>query len=113
MKIFRIGCIVAVILLFIVFVMPLPFISSLWEDEILRRRMADDVSRRVVGLHTEEIILMLGEPDVKDRHRRDDLSALVYRLRDPEHERFWQHLIIFYDENDIAVNTSIGNPLHF
>ena len=98
--------VVLVILLPAVFFMPLPFIPTLWEDNTLRHRMAWDVSRRVVGLHEDEIIQMLGEPYVFD-------SMLYYRLRTPSHQWFWQSLVIRFDENRIAIETiSHINPSH-
>ena len=98
--------VVLVILLLAVFIMPLPFIPSLWEDNTLRHRMTHDVSRRIIGLHEEEIIQMLGEPHVF-------ATMFYYRLRAPDHTWFWQSLVIRFDENRIAIETiSHINPYH-
>ncbi|MCL2827264.1 MAG: hypothetical protein FWD99_00810 [Oscillospiraceae bacterium] len=101
-----IGCIIVAALLYIAFFMPLPFIPSLWEENALRHRMAGDISRRVIGLHEEKIILMLGEPE-------PNWTTFVYRLRNPVHSHSWRHLIIFFDEDGIATRTGNGNLFHW
>ena len=101
-----VACVILLILLYVIFFMPLPFVSALWEENILRHRMAWDVSRQVVGLHEAEIIQMLGEPYTFD-------TMLYYPLRGPNHSWFWQSLVIRFDEERIAINTiSHINPYH-
>ena len=97
--------------IYLTFFMPLPFTDNLWADYALRHRATDDISQIVIGLHEEDIILMLREPD-------DSMSGssyrvfIAYRIRDKNHHWFWQHLIIFLDENGIAIGTTIVNPAH-
>lgn len=100
-------CIAGIIaLIYLVFFMPLPFVKTLWEDNILRHRMAWDINRRVVGLHEDEIIQMLGEPYQFN-------SMIYYRLRSPDHHWFWSSLVIRFDETRIAVDTiNHVNPYH-
>ena len=100
-----VACVILLILLYVIFFMPLPFISALWEADIFRYRMEWDVSRRVMGLQGEEIILMLGEAEALDWYP----TAWVYRIG----PQSWRSLIIFFDENGVAVRTATGNPLHF
>jgi len=104
-KIF-IGCIVALILSWVVFFMPLPFINALWEENILRHRMAWDISRRVIGLHEDEIILILGEPEPY-------WETFIYPLRNPNHSSSFRHLIIFFDEDGFARLIGDGHPYHW
>ena len=92
-------------MIYIVFFIPLPFVSVLWEENIHRHRMHKDINRRIIGLHEDEIVVMLGEPEPGWR-------TLVYRLRPPNHSHSWNALIIFFDENNIAINTITANPIH-
>ena len=102
-----IGGIAIVSFLYIAFLMPLPFIDTLWENHSLRHRMTGSISRNVVGLHEGDIIRMLGESE--GYYRR---HILVYRVRSEEHEWRWQHLVIFLDEDGIATDTIVANPAH-
>ena len=95
---------------YMIFFMPLPFISSLWEENIHRHRMLRDVEQRIMGLHKEEVILMLGEPNPQQPFQPD--SIFLYELRPRGHSHAWNHLIIWFDQNDFVRNTSSGNPLH-
>ena len=96
-----------VALLYIACFMPLPFIDTLWESHTLRHRMTGSITRSVVGLHEEDIVLMLGESEGYYRQR-----VLVYRVRSEEHQWRWQHLVIFLDENGLATDTIVANPAH-
>ena len=98
--------VISFLLIYIIFFMPLPFVSTLWEDNILRHRMTWDVSRRVVGLHEEEVIQMLGEPYTFG-------AMIYYRLRGPDHRWFWASFVIRLDEARIVIDTiSHINPYH-
>ena len=98
-------CAALVLVLFVVFAMPFPFIGTLWENDIARNRMVAHVRWTVVGLHRDEIVLMLGEPDFNSSSR-----GIAYCINHPVQ---WRRLVIFTDENGIATRTLIGNPLHF
>ena len=101
-----IGCLAVVFLLYGAFLMPLPFMGTLWENNMLRHRMTGSITQSVTGLHEDDIILMLGEPDGHHGH------MLAYRIRGDSHMWFWQHLIIFLDEDGIATGTITANPAH-
>ena len=94
-KLFISGIIAVALIIFLVSLPPI--ISTLYWN---------NVSQRVVGLHQEEIILMLGEPE-RGAPPRLTSSVWLYRIRQN------MYLLIFFDEGDIAVRTKIGNPLHF
>jgi hypothetical protein len=66
------------------------------------------VRRNVPGLHREDVILMLGNPDPHDFSS----AAIVYRLHPIDSDYFWRHLIIIFDENDFVDSTWIANPIH-
>lgn len=95
-------------LIYSIFLIPLPFVSSLWEQEVLRYRMAQGAQWRATGLHRDEVVQLLGESAQSTL-----CGSFVYPLRDPSHSHSWQHLIIFFDENDIATRAAAGKPVHF
>ena len=99
-------CLIALIALPFVLFMPFLFIGTLWDVCFLRHRMAWDVRQRVVGLHEDEIIQLLGEPYTF-------ANMIYYRLRCSSHMWFWQSLVIQFDDARIAIETiSHVNPYH-
>ena len=110
-----IGSIVALVVVFILFFMPLPFISTLWQADIFRHRMDWDVWPRVVGLHQEQITSMLGTPEdiafASTSPAIDVIGAGVaatstwgYRIDSQ------RSLIISFDEDGFAIHTVTGHP---
>ena len=67
------------------------------------------MSQLVIGLHQEDIISMLGNPDPPDTPYKRPL-VWIYSFGYP-----WSWagaIIIFFDEDGIAINTVIANPIH-
>ena len=95
--------------LYIAFFRPLPFSEVLWENHTNRHRMTDSITQTVVGMHKDYVILMLGEPDGL---RSPSFPSITYRLRDEKHHWFWQHLMIFLDEDGFARGVLVGHPSH-
>jgi len=85
------------IALYILFVIPLPFNSAMWQSHTARHRMTDSLSERVIGLSADEIVTLLGNPSY-DRsyavsHREMGWSLGRYRLVSPE------FFTVYFDEN--------------
>ncbi|MCL2388543.1 MAG: outer membrane protein assembly factor BamE [Defluviitaleaceae bacterium] len=100
------------VVLFMVFMAfaPLPFIRPLWHTSVLdfRSNMAGSVSNQVIGLSQDEVRGMLGAPS--NVSLVDDVvwsTTISYRLNRR------QHLVISFNQNDIAAWVGVGNPAHF
>ncbi|MCL2356224.1 MAG: outer membrane protein assembly factor BamE [Defluviitaleaceae bacterium] len=67
-------------------------------------------SRRIPGMSREEVQRKLGAPTLVSFDSPFDSSrsgtTVSYRMRG------WRHLIIEFDENDIATWVGVGNPAH-
>jgi len=91
--------------------MPLPFRSSLWESHTARYRMVGSVSKKVIGLHRDEIVTLLGEPHPSQGNFTAPGRGMYYVLGHPRgYFRFGVKidiLVIFLDENSIAVDCAI------
>ena len=103
-------CLIVLFLGLVLFYMPLPYISTLWEIGILRGNMVGSVSQRVEGLHLEEVTLILGE---SEREAPEWLlsprqpEAWLYRVGGG------RYFVVFFDSDGIVVRTQTGNPMHF
>ena len=70
--------------------------------------MAWHVRQNVVGLHEEDVLLMLGTPEPHNFTS----SAIIYRLHPIDSSYSWRHLIIIFDEDGYVESTRIANPVH-
>jgi len=100
-------CTLTLVIVYAVFLMPLPFMSDLWEDHTLRHRMYWSVNRTVIGMHKDDITLMLGEPESGWHY-----SAFVYRIHPPESRYHWRSLVIVFNADGTARRTFRANPIH-
>ena len=115
----KIGVKLAIIaaILAVVFLIPIPFVQPLWDAEIGRHRMRWALYVQLQGQHRDEIIQKLGEPQPQITDWFPD-RILEYTLvpADGWWDRLtthrWRRLIIFLDENGIAVNVISANPRH-
>jgi len=101
-KIFAVSAIV-VVLLFVVLIMPLPFIAPLWQNNIARHRMTMSVSRNVTGLHRDDVVQKLGHSSSSSR------EGIAYPMRGMS----WRHFIVLFDGDGFVRNIAFGNPAHF
>ena len=107
-----IGCAVLFLLVwaYLFTPLPLPFIRNLWEEGVLRNNMAGSASRRVNGLHQEDIVLMLGEPD-RDSPRWlssiRPMSPWLYCVN--QNNEIGRYFVIFFDEDGFARHIEIGS----
>jgi len=95
------------LLMFVYFFINLPFVGVLWEADILRANMSRSISRRVDGLHLEEVILLLGEPEQDTPGWLSGFRAvppLLYCL--PNNG---EYLVIFFDEDGFARHVERGH----
>jgi len=87
------------IFIWLYFIMPIPFIQPLWKIDIARSRMVYYVEDRLTGLSRNEVIELLGEPDLGyDAGYGPPGLTLYYRLN----SRYL--FIIILDENNIVVS---------
>ena len=94
------------ILLYAIFIMPLPFNSHSWINHTSRPRMAGSVEEMVIGLTRDEIINLLGEPQpFTDGVLHPPSRGIAYILdfRWSRHE----FLIIYFDDESIAIETRV------
>ena len=94
------------ILLYMIFIMPLPFISGFWMNHTARDRMVEPVKEMVIGLSREEILDLLGSPDaylpgiLHGPGRGLNYLLYIERQIGPPRRVF---LVILLDEDQIAV----------
>jgi len=89
--------------------MPLPFLSVQWTNRIARHRMVGSIERMVIGLSRDEIIYFLGDPDPRAEgvlHAPSKGLAYMTNSNAGLHRMRHEFLIIFLDEDDIAVRIS-------
>ena len=88
----------------------LPFIRPLWNtNRYFRFSMRADVSQRIVGLHQDDIIYMLGNPDPPHPHYG---GPYVWIYSTGQSWAWAGAIIIFFNEDGIAERTVVSNPIH-
>jgi len=109
-----IGSIISIVLVytaasFIAIFITLPFVGPLWHTNgFFRYSMRQDVSQRVIGLHQDDVVAMLGEPNT-DPHYSSP-QAWIYNIG-----LSWGYggaIIIFFDDSGIAEEVVVANPIH-
>jgi len=104
-----IGGLAVFLLAMAILLAPFPFIRTLWDAEILRNRMTWDLSQRLDGLHQEDIIRILGEPEQDAPawlSRTRPVPPWMYRVHPDRH----RYMVIFFDEDGFAGHIEVGYP---
>jgi len=107
------GGVIAIVLMYAVvyvtaYFVPIPFAGVLWRANTIRHGMTGDVHERAIGLHKDDIVRMLGEPN-EHRDMWPEQPVWVYWVGPQP----WRALMVVFNENGIVINVWVGNPIHF